>query len=98
MGGDRSTPWLLNESVIEKDVVYDYSKLNEKRNPATNMADLTVTYRINKTKHSSIWALQVKNVLGTKDYYGPYFNYKLNTEVEDYEVILVPSISYKIEF
>ncbi len=98
MGGDRSTPWLLNESVQKKDVVYDYSKLNEKRNPATNMVDLTVTYRINKAKHSSIWALQVKNVLGTKDYYGPYYNYKSNKVIEDYEVIMVPSLSYKIEF
>ena len=98
MGGDRSTPWLLNESIQQKEVVYDYSKLNEKRNPATNMVDLTVTYRMNKAKHSSIWALQVKNVLGTKDYYGAYYNYKSNKVIEDFEVIMVPSLSYKIEF
>lgn len=98
MGGDRGTPWLLSESIAKKEVVYDYSKLNETRNPSTNMVDLTITYRINKSKHASIWALQVKNVLGSKDYYGAYYNYKTNKVEESKEVIIVPSISYKIEF
>ncbi len=98
MGGDRFTPVLMDQSLLFKTVIYDDSKAFEQQAPNTKYLDVTITYRINKSKHSSIWALQIKNVLGAKNYDGYAYYIKSGTvENRGYSVIL-PVISYKIEF
>ncbi len=98
MGGERNSPLLVEESLKQKYVVYDESKAFESQAPATYNLDLSVSYRINKAKHSSVWALQVKNVLGSPLCSGYYYNYKTKNIQRDDVVIIVPNISYKIEF
>jgi len=57
-----------------------------------------VSYRINKPKHSSVWALQIKNLLMNvpKTYY--YFSKNYQNIRQDKGIGLFPFISYKIEF
>ena len=58
----------------------------------------TITYRINKRKHSSIISLQFINLLMAKENYGLYYNYQTH-QVEHWEfAVPVPNLSYKIEF
>jgi hypothetical protein len=98
IGGDRISPVLMAESIQNKTVYYDESKAYEIQTKAARYLDLTLTYRINKSKHSSVWALQIKNVLGSKNYEGYSYLYKTQTiENKGYTVIL-PILSYKIEF
>jgi hypothetical protein len=98
VGGDRISPVLMTESIQDKTVYYDETKAFEIQTPATKYLDLTLTYRINKPGHSSVWALQIKNVLGARNYEGYSYFYKTRTvENKDYIVIL-PFLSYKIEF
>ncbi len=98
MGGDRFSPVLMAESIKDKTVYYDDTKAFDMQTPATKYLDITVTYRINKKRYSSVWALQIKNVLGAKNYEGYAYYYKTGTiENKDYAVIL-PVLSYKIEF
>jgi hypothetical protein len=98
IGGDRISPVLMAESIQDKTVYYDETKAFEIQTPATKYLDLTLTYRINKPGHSSVWALQIKNVLGARNYEGYSYFYKTRTvENKDYIVIL-PFLSYKIEF
>jgi len=98
MGGDRITPVLIAESIHDKTVYNDETKAFEIQTPPTRYLDLTLTYRINKSKHSSVWALQVKNVLGSRNYDGYSFNYKTKTIDNKGYVVIIPVLSYKIEF
>ena len=80
IGGDRISPVLMAESIQDKTVYYDETKAFEIQTPATKYLDLTVTYRINKPGHSSVWALQIKNVLGSKNYEGYSYFYKTQND------------------
>lgn len=98
LGGERISPVLMNESIQERFVIYDESNAFEDQLPAMYYLDLTLTYRINKKKHSSVWALQLKNALGSPMYEGYAYNY-LTSDIQRVEkVITLPLISYKLEF
>lgn len=98
IGGDRISPVLMAESIQDKTVYYDETSAFEIQNPAARYLDLTLTYRINKPKHSGVWALQVKNVLGSRNYEGYSYNYKTQTIDNRGYVVILPVLSYKIEF
>jgi hypothetical protein len=98
MGGHRIVP--VNEvlSNQEREIYYDWSTPYLGQNPADFFLDLTVLYRINKAKHSSIWIFQVKNLTGTPSNY--MYEYNLRESRVDFtsQSVMVPVISYKIEF
>lgn len=98
MGGERYSPVLTTESIQDKLVIYDESNAFDKQLPAMYYLDLSISYRINKTKYSSVWAFQIKNALGSPMLEGYAYNYKTNDIQRIESVIVVPMISYKIEF
>jgi hypothetical protein len=61
------------------------------------MTDLTVNYRINGTNASSIFSLQVKNLVG-KQYMGKMYNLEERQIENDFFTSPVPFVSYKLEF
>ena len=98
LGGERVSPILMDKS-MEKELVYfdeTYAFKNQLQN--TVYADISLTYRLNRSNHSSIWALQVKNVLGEATAEGYNYNYKTQRVELDKTVVVVPSLSYKLEF
>ena len=98
MGGHRIVPVDEELSYLEKEIYYDWSNPYLEQNPADFFLDLTISYRINKKKHSSIWTMQVKNLTGTPSNYMYQYNIKESTIENTSETIMVPVISYKIEF
>jgi hypothetical protein len=98
MGGHRILPINDELSYQEKEIYYDWSNPYQEQNPADFFLDLTINYRINKKKHSSIWTLQVKNLTGTPSNYMYQYNLKENNIENTSQTIMVPVISYKIEF
>jgi len=98
LGGQRTTP--VNEELSYRygEIIYDYSRAFEAQKPMVYHLNASINYRINKRKHSSIWSLQVMNVLGSEEYYGYRYNYRTDAIEEDAVTVVVPSISYKIEF
>lgn len=96
--GDRYSPVLETESKVAKDVVFDETKAFAKQFDATSYLDLTITYRINKPNYSSAWALQLKNVLGTPISDSFQFNYKTNAVEQVNAIVVLPVLSYKVEF
>ncbi len=98
LGGKRATPVDHDQSDLEQKVVYDYSRLFDEKESDICFVGVTINYRVNKTRHSSIWSLQISNLLVAKENYGLYYNYKTK-RVEPFEIgVLVPNLSYKIEF
>jgi len=98
VGGDRISPILMEESIRDKTVYYDDTKAFEMQLPATSFLDLTITFRTNRAKCSSVWALQVKNALATKNYEGYSYNYKTEKIENKSHKIILPFLSYKLEF
>ena len=98
LGGKRTTPVDAFQSDIAQDVVYDYSRLYEEKESDICFVGVGINYRINKKNHSSIWSLQISNLLVAKENYGLYYNYKTK-QVEPFELgVFVPNLSYRIEF
>ncbi len=98
LGGKRTTPVDQQQSVLDEDVVYDYSRLFEDREDDIIFVSGAINFRINKKKHASIWSLQVSNLLLAKENYGLYYNYQ-SKQVEPFDItVVIPNLSYKIEF
>ena len=98
VGGERVSPILEEKSRERELVFFDETQAFENRLATIFYADLSVTYRTNRQNYSGTWALQVKNMLGQATAEGYNYNYKTQSVTLDKSVIIVPSISYKVEF
>ena len=98
IGGERISPILVPESLAARREIYDETRAFENQESYKNYLDLTITYRINKKRHASIWALQLKNALGAPLSEGYSYNYKTDKIQKNETVVVLPVISYKIEF
>ncbi len=98
LGGQRVYPLDRASSLTHGEVVYDYARPFEDQKPNIVHLNASITYRINKKKHASIWSLQVLNLLGAEEHYGYSYNYRMDQLEEEKVVVVVPSLSYKIEF
>ncbi|WP_029902423.1 TonB-dependent receptor [Prevotella sp. 10(H)] len=97
-GGDRYSPIDEAASQIEQDAVFDTSRAYEKQlNPAF-ISSVTTNYRINKKNLSHEFAFKLINATGHKEYEDHLYNYK-KQEVEMLKSsVVMPNISYKVEF
>lgn len=98
LGGQRETPVMVAQSLIDKDVVYDETQVFSSQAKPDFFLDLTVTYRINKPKYSSTFALQIKNVLRTESNVETNYNFSTHSLEETSDIIMLPVLSYKVDF
>jgi hypothetical protein len=98
VGGERISPVLEEKSKERELVFFDEAQAFKNQLPSTIYADLSVTYRLNRSRHSRTLALQVKNLLGEETAEGYNYNYKTQSVTLDKSVVVIPSISYTIEF
>ncbi len=97
-GGNYYTPILEEASSAAQQPVYDETNAFSKKEKINKFVNLSLTYRINKQKYSSVFAIQLNNVL-KEPQYGEYeYNYIQKTCIRSSEVYSLPSISYKLEF
>ncbi|WP_234572742.1 TonB-dependent receptor [Rhodohalobacter sp. 614A] len=97
-GGKRYSPVDAEKSQIKREVFYDETRAFSEQEPDVFYADVTVEYRINRQQTSSVWSLQMINVTAQKEFYGYRYNLQENSIDEEKELILIPNISYRIEF
>jgi hypothetical protein len=98
LGGDRISPVDYAASQLARDVVYDESNAFADRKPSTWYVDLTASWQNNKPRFSSTWSLQIVNLLFQKEFFGYRYNIKTNGIDEHKEAIVIPNISYRINF
>jgi hypothetical protein len=98
MGGMRTSPLNETESVASQEEIFNENMAFTKSEPSIYQFDVTFTHRKNKPKYSRVWAFQIKNLLGSKDFDGYRFNYQTQAMEKNQSKVMVPSISYKIEF
>lgn len=97
-GGERRTPLLQDISNQERRPVFDEKNAWSLKDDLSLLLDASITYRVNRQRYAAIWALQVKNVLGATQNDLYLYDYQKKEVVLDSRVIVVPSLSYKIEF
>jgi len=98
MGGDRLTPILEAESIQQDEIVYDYSKAYTGKEKNAAILSFSVSYRVNKQNHAGIWSFHLLNALGNQEFRGYEINDKTGLPEKKFDKIMVPNLSYKIEF
>jgi hypothetical protein len=98
MGGERYSPVDMQRSHTEREVFYDETRAFSQREPNVLYADVTIEYRKNRQNISTVWSLQMINVTGYQEFYGYRYNLRENTIEEERATIIIPNLSYKIEF
>ena len=96
-GGLLHSPVDPVASSLQGTVVFDESRAYTERAPQTYVVDFTVTYRRNHSHVSEVWALQVKNALMSPNFFHEY-NYVIDAVEEVRQGMVLPVLSYKLEF
>ncbi|KPK82881.1 MAG: hypothetical protein AMS27_13695 [Bacteroides sp. SM23_62_1] len=97
-GGNPIVPVMENESLEKEEIILDYSRLYSQKSATKMYFDISILFRFNKTKYSSMLAIQAKNIFGAKEFFGYDYNFKNHTIQKNELVFIIPSVSYKIEF
>ena len=97
-GEQRYSPIDEAQSLLDQDVVYDETRAFSKQTSPSFVAHFTASYKINKSKSSHEFALKILNATSYEDFFGFRYNFKANTIDEHREAIMIPNLSYKIEF
>jgi hypothetical protein len=97
-GGNRFSPIDIDASIAAKDVMFDESKAFSKQFDGSVNLHFTASYKVNKEKGSREIALKILNLTGTPDFNGYKYNYIDNKVDKDLAYIVIPNLSYKMEF
>lgn len=86
------------ETHLAQDIVYNENQgFTDRYSNLESITDLTLSYRINGQKTSSLIKLQVRNIFG-KQYQGKKYNLESKSIENQFFTSPVPFVSYKIEF
>jgi hypothetical protein len=97
-GGDRYSPINQAASQLAQDAVYNEHNAFTNQYPSMAVCHFTVSYKINRNHLAHELALKVINAGGSKEYLGHLYNTKTQQIITNSEVIIIPNVSYKIEF
>lgn len=97
-GGSRFSPVDETASHHARQIFYDETKaFSRQAQPVFNL-HLTASYTVNGRKNSRELALKLLNVTGQPDFYGYRFNLKTNSIEKDLVSVIIPNLSYRVEF
>jgi len=98
IGGDRHAPVNHPASVDRQEVVYDEFRAFSEQLSPNFLIHITTSYMMNRQKSTHQVAMKILNATMVKDFYGHRYNFIENRVNRDSEAIIVPNLSYKIEF
>ncbi|HEX2394675.1 MAG TPA: carboxypeptidase-like regulatory domain-containing protein [Bacteroidales bacterium] len=98
LGGDRISPVDNEASSKLKDVVYDEQHAFSERKPAVYYLDFSASWKKNRQKYSSTWSVQFINLLFQKEFYGHRYNFRTGNVEPLREIVVIPNLSYRIDF
>lgn len=97
-GGNKVTPIDEVQSNAAQRVIYNWSKPYSEQNPTDYYFDFTASWRIDGKRVANIFSIQVKNLLGSPSEYNWTYNYRTKKVEQSSVVVVVPNISYRVEF
>jgi len=97
-GGNHYSPINEAASDVVKDVVYDETNAYKMQAPSSFNMHFTASYKVNKKHSSHELALKILNVTRQPDFNGYKYNMISNKIDKDLSSVIIPNLSYKIEF
>jgi hypothetical protein len=97
-GGERYIPVDENLSIVQKEIVYDNSRAYEPQLSPEFISHFTIGYKINRNRLAHEITLKMVNVTGNKEFGGYIYNYRTDRPEMYMGAVVIPNISYKIEF
>jgi len=97
-GSERYTPIDEEASIASKSVVLDDSQIYTKQMSPEFMAHFNVSYTINRNRLSHEFALKMVNVTGAEMFDGYYYNHKEDRPQMWMVAMMMPNVSYRINF
>jgi len=101
LGGNRKEPIDMQSSTTNKDVVYGETNGSiafSDRYKDVPVVSLSVSYRKNKPNYSSVWSLHILNASSAQEYSNDLYNLTTEKVETIFDGIMLPNLSYKIEF
>lgn len=101
LGGNRIETIDIDATMASKEIVYGETNGEiafSEQFKGVPIASFTLSYRKNKTKYSSVWAVQVLNATYAEEYDRDVYNLKTDAIETQYDGTMIPNISYTIEF
>ena len=101
LGGNRIEPVNNALSTQQKKAVYgetDGALAFDEKFADNSIFSFTISYRKNKPKHSSVWSLQILNASRSPEFAGNHYNLSTGKVDTMFESIMIPNLSYRIEF
>ena len=97
-GGERYIPVDEAASIASQSLVYDNSRAYKVQLSPEFISHFTIAYKINRDKLSHEIALKMFNLNGNEEYGGYFYNYRDNRPEMYKGAVVIPNISYRIEF
>ncbi len=97
-GSLRDTPIDYDASIQKGETVYIEKEAYSERLPDYFRTDLRFSWKINKKRTTSTFAIDIQNVTNNKNVFGQFFDSEIGQIKTEYQTPLIPVFSYKIEF
>lgn len=97
-GGNRYSPVNVHASQAAGDIVYDEQQAFSLQASPTFNLHFTGSYRINRKKKVHELAIKILNLTGAPDFYGYRYNAVTHSAEKDVATVIIPNLSYKLEF
>lgn len=98
VGGLRTTPILVAESIASGNTVFDETKFNSIRRPAYYRLDLGISYKINAGKATHSFSADIQNVTNRFNIANRFYDPVTGAVRDSKQNGLIPFINYRIEF
>ena len=97
-GGTRFIPVDEPASIASCEIIEDPTRAYSNQLDGNMIIHFSASFRKNKPNHSSLWTLSILNATMVKEFEG--FDYNRQTQKIDQigEPLIIPNLSYKIEF
>ena len=97
-GGKRYIPIDVNQSRIENEAVYDYSRAYEEKYKAYFRTDIRIGFKMNMTRFTQEWGIDLQNITNTSNIFSESFDKKDGKLEPTYQQKFMPMALYRIQF
>jgi hypothetical protein len=97
-GGDPYTAANEAASIAAETIVLDTQNPFGTRVDDAFITHFTMNYRINKPKRTVHWGLNILNATMYKEFYSQEYNLQTGEIDKDLEAIMIPNLSYRVDF
>lgn len=97
-GNSPQTPIDIANSLVQGQQVYDYARSFEVIMPDYFRLDVHVGFRKSRAKAAHIWSFDIRNLTNRQNPLNQYLNFNSQQIRYQYQLGLIPVLSYRIEF